>query len=754
MATSPRTISLTRPGQVRSLGGTWRFRTDPDDQGRDEHFYGATATDRGWKTIRVPAHWQTQRGWEDYNGWAWYRRPFAFQQRSVPESHRVWLCFHGVSYWADVWLNGEHVGAHEGHFGAFEIDVTDHLRARNVLVVRCGCPLEPWQTQTERCGGKDKRTTLGALQDWDCLPYPCRTNPSGIWRDVELRLSGPVRLRHFHLETVRLDQPQTDGPARVAAVLGLLNTGARYGSARLRLVFTPRNFRKPSQVVDLTDIDILDPLAMPVAPSDGLQTRRIELDLDGVRAWWPWDMGKPNLYDVDAQLYLGDKASDVVATGFGFRTVDKGLADPAADRWDWALRINGVRFFARGANYLSDQLPSRMTPARFRRDLKLAVDAHMNMLRPFANVEPPEFFDACDEMGLMVYQDFPMQWGGYATDGDFVRSCVRQAGEMVHLVKNHPCVFMYAGHSEPWKVEVREQLAVPMADAVRRLDPTRPVIVENGTGPEHDLHAWGQGWYGGHIGDVDRWCADAPAGMVGEFGAQSFPCLESLAKYPSLKKADLDNPLPLAKFVALNMQPEKFHQYMGLRAGIDPIETWIEVSQTYQAELLKAHIEAFRRHKYHPINGAMVFHLTDNHPGINWSIVDVRRVPKPAYHAVARAFRPVHVMAAVTDADADPVDFRRAVFVVNDSLNTYADVAVHWSLSGPGGADLSAGQLTATIPADSVVEVGLIDVSLSDRLALGAYHLRLSLCAAEGAELSDNDYTFRVALLPGPTRVF
>ncbi|MGA2820052.1 MAG: glycoside hydrolase family 2 TIM barrel-domain containing protein [Anaerolineales bacterium] len=467
-----------------------------------------------------------------------------------------------------------------------------------------------------------------------------------------------------------------------------------------------------------------------------------------VRLWWPWDLGAPNLHDVDVELWLDQEFCDHVGTTFGVRTVQKGLNDPIADRWNWALLVNGVRFFARGSCYLSDQFPSRMTGQRYKADVQLAKDGNINMLRVFATVEKPEFYDICDQLGIWVYQDYPLQWGGYVHTDEFSRACQRQAAGLVHLMHNHPSVFMYAGHSEPFDVEVQREIDRPMTTVVRAHDPTRPVIFENGTGPERDLHAWGCGWYGGQVDDIDAWCAAAQAGFVGEFGAQSFPSMDQLLRYPTLTEEDLKVPINIAKLELLNLQLQPCERYLGLEPGRDPIGVWIERSQAYQAELIKTHIEAFRRHKYRDINGALAFHFVDNYPGISWSIVDFWRSPKPAYFALQKAFQPIHVMASRGRCqESDPGhSLVREVWVVNDSRQAYPGCQVRWWFTDPRGHEIGKGILNADVREDDLILFGQVGAQLSEGFLVGRYLLALELCDDQKVLLSNNEYEVEVNL--------
>lgn len=335
------------------LNGTWEFRLDPDDVGRAQGWHEPEAPG-DWATIEVPAMWQVA-GHPDYNGWAWYRLRFRAGGRSgeVPSISplRRLLRFRDVSYWAEAWLNGAFLRSHDRYFAPFEFDVTEVLQGWNTLVVRCGSPLEEWQKTVRFFNGKDKRTTLGALQDWDCIPYPTQTNPSGIWRDVTLDTTGPAFIRHTDLATLSHDhagQAGYDGPAsaRMELRLTLVNLAPRTRAARVRLTFTPRDHRGSAQVVKLGPLDLMHHTnwwlyegAVPSILEDVEHAHTFHFQVPEVRLWWPWDLGAQNLYDVAVEVWLGETLSDRRTLSFGFRTVEKGLNDPAIDRWNWARNL-------------------------------------------------------------------------------------------------------------------------------------------------------------------------------------------------------------------------------------------------------------------------------------------------------------------------------------------------------------------------------------------------------------------------------
>ena len=132
-----------------------------------------------------------------------------------------------------------------------------------------------------------------------------------------------------------------------------------------------------------------------------------EVKLDKPALWWSWDYGKPNLYTLDAALAGkgpgAPAALDEKTVAFGVRSI-------ARDD-QWVVRLNGQRIYARGSNYISTQWLSQADRAFYEKEIKLALGANLKSLRVHAHLERPEFYEVADEMGVMIWQDFPLQWG-------------------------------------------------------------------------------------------------------------------------------------------------------------------------------------------------------------------------------------------------------------------------------------------------------------------------------------------------------
>jgi len=498
------------------LAGNWRYRAeDNPDFSRPE------TNDSAWETMRIPQNWFL--GGLDRHGVVWFRTSF---RRAAHPGRYARLRFDGVDYFADVYLNGEHLGRHAGYFEPFDFDVTGVLRTgKNVLAVRVESPYE-----TPGLDGWHLRKQLikGVLNHHDCRPgggwdeSGQAYNTGGIWNRVTLEEHGALTI-----EALRL---HADLEARTPVLhldLSLCNR-TRGRKRRLEIRCTPANFKgreyRLSETLDL---------------KPGEARHAFELPVPEAQRWCPWDRGEPRLYTVTAAIEDAE-ASEL----FGFRTV---RVEPGL-RWF----VNDEPYFPRGSNYLPSQWLSEMLfpeaagakshpfggrPADgFAADVARARAANLNLLRVHAHVLPPEFHAACDRAGLLVWQDFALQWG-YSDAPEFHAEAERQIRAMLDLLGNHPSIAAWCCHNEspcdaPWMAGQAGGLYNPahnralderLEQVVRALDPGRYVHRNSGTG---DGHAY-PGWYVGSMRDFE----DLPgAPFVTEYGAQALPVREDLLR--------------------------------------------------------------------------------------------------------------------------------------------------------------------------------------------------------------------------------
>jgi beta-mannosidase len=669
----------------------------------------AARAGRAWTPVRVPGHWQLEDALFDYEGYVLYRA--RFEAASAGEGELVCLRFGGVYYSARVWLNGVYLGAHEGYFSAFEFDCTQSIvDGENELLVEVYSPEEREENTRETIGGIWAR--------WDGMDPGI--NPGGIFRDVTLVRGGRVRLRSLGVDV------RPSGEARVT-----LDLYARGGSeVEISGRVEALGFTAPGAGFRLTErID------------EGVNRVELDFSLPEPRLWWTWDRGEQRLYE----LVLVCAGSEQ-RVRFGVRSVELR---------EWQVYLNGERVFMRGINYVpADAYPARATEEGLRANVSLVREANMNALRVHAHVSEDAFYRACDELGILVFQDFPLQWTHRRS---VLGPAVTQAKEMARDLRNHPSVGIYLAHDEPffvvppekwnslalartaaevlsprWVLWQRRVLGPAVIQAIHDVDDSRPVIEAAGH-PFTTNHLY-FGWYYGSYRDLERLVRLIPgfSRLPTEYGAQALPDPASLEEiWPDGQPPDWNT---LSENYRL--QVGRMGQYVpwkGDRLG------YVRDTQAYQADLLKHATEFFRRRKYGPTGGTFAFMLNDPAPAISWSVVDWRGRPKAAYAGLSAAMEPVLICAEYPEEGyAAGTEISLPLYVVNDLARALGALEWIWEIQ-LGGKTLASGAGETEIPGDSVTRVGEAQARLS---AAGAATLVLGLTGAGVNET--NAYGFLV----------
>ena len=631
---------------------------------------------RPWTPVRVPGHWQLEDVFRGYEGYVLYR--CLFEAPSQIEDGFFVLRFDGVYYAARVWLNGDYLGGHEGYFSAFELDCKGSLsEGRNELLVEVYSPEEREENTRETIGGVWAR--------WDGMDPDI--NPGGIFRDVTLVRSGPVRLGSVGMDV------RPSGEGRAELEVRAWHAAEVEVSGRIE----PVGFEAPGAGFRQT-----------VRVEPGENQVELTFHLPDPRLWWTWDRGEQHLYELVLEC-----AGDEARVRFGVRSVEL---------LNWHVVLNDGRIFMRGINYLpTDAYPARATEERLRADASLVREGNMNAVRVHAHIAGEAFYQACDELGVLVLQDFPLQW---THQRSVLGPAVEQAGEMARDLRNHPSVAVYLAHDEPfyvvppekwnplalgrtaaevlsprWLLWQRRVLGPAVTAAIHEVDGSRPVIEAAGH-PFTTNHLY-FGWYYGQYRDLERAVRIYPgfSRLPTEYGAQALPDAASLREiWPEGQPPDWQT---LSENYRL--QSGRMEHYVPWRGDW---LAYIAETQAYQAEVLKHATELFRRREYRPTGGTFAFMLNDPAPAITWSVVDWRRRPKAAYAALADAMRPVLLCAKYPDAQYTAGDeLRLPVFVVNDLARHLGTLGWTWEVRVDGNI-LDRGSGETSVPADSVVPLG------------------------------------------------
>ena len=697
-----------------SLDGTWELLPVAE--------FKAQYPENGWLEMEVPSHWQQHEDLQSHAGKVVYRKSFPFRRA---RGKRYWLRLNGVFYRSTVYLNDRRLGDNEGYFFPQEYEVTGILRGKNTLLVEVDCPNEEDKTR--------KTMITGVFSHWDALDP--ETNPGGIWLPVEIVRSGEVYVKHSRLSVTELSE---DSVARVACRVVLEAQAST--SVELRISLTPHNFEGDGQI-----------LHKEVELSPGSNVVEVPLVVEEPHLWWTHDQGFPHLYRVSVEVTTaGSKTpSDKVEFNYGLRTFEMR---------DWIAYLNGRRLFIKGNNYgPGDSRIATMNRELYRRDLELARDANMNMLRLHAHVEHPAFYEAADELGMLIWQDFPLQW---SYSKEVLPEALRQLELMVNHLYNHPAVAIWCMHNEPgiqpesengrrrWIARTlfsllfynwdRDQMDKQLKRRAEELDETRFVVRSSGEwrvpllrkGTDSHLY---YGWYRRQDAAKKLEGLAKRLPFVTEFGAQSFPNYESSIRFMSSQLSQMD-------WAALekrhSFQREIMDSWLDLDSFTD-LRDLIEASQEYQITINRAYIDRLRHSKYRPTGGVLAFSFHDPNPAIQWSIVDYWRVPKRSYYHMRRSFHPQYVFTLLDrPAFAVGEEIAVPVYVVNDSPQGYEEVSVAAEVFDADGRRTTSASFSASLAGDSEAQlVRLLRLRFAEP---GERKLRLSL--KYGDQIFENDY--------------
>jgi len=523
---------LARDGWT-DLSGVWRFRYDDDGEGLAGHWQDGLPDARD---IVVPYPPESPlSGIGDTRA-----RPVLWYQRTLParlpaDGHRLRLHFGAVDYRATVWVNGRHLGDHEGGHTPFAFDVTDTLHrdgTQNLLTVRAEDPA----TDLTQPRGK---------QDWRDEPHAIwyhRT--SGIWQPVWLE-----EVPELHVDRLSWTPDLVSGSVRLEARLSRRPAAP----CRLQVVLSlgERIVADRTLVVDDDAVD--ETIALPFA--------RPGQEQDAVS----WSPERPVLVDAVVRVVDG-AAVDTVRSYLGLRSVGTG---------DGRFLLNGKPYFLRmvlGQGYWPESHLAAPDAGALRREVELIKELGFNGVRVHQKVEDPRFLYWCDRLGLVVWDEMP---SAYAFSAQAVERVVREWTEVVQRDRSHPCVIAWVPLNESWGVE---QLAV---DAQRRhhaallyhltkaLDPTRPVVGNDGW--EHAVtDIVGVHDYGPDGEDLRRRYEDADAARHQLLGGR--PTRRRVLLDPA---AGAEQPIVISEFGGLSYRPAADDLWYGYSAvtGADDLLT-------------------------------------------------------------------------------------------------------------------------------------------------------------------------------------
>jgi beta-mannosidase len=591
--------------------------------------------------------------WIENASWE-YRDTFEVPAALLARSN-VDLVFEGLDAAAQVYVNGKQVLNADDSFRIWRIPAKANLHAgNNLLRVVFPSPItaakqvaatDPWQPRTKT---EPKTYIRKAAYEygWDWGP---RFVTSGIWRPVRLESWDKARIADFAVR-------QRDVSKAVAHVNAEVEIEASSsGGAQISVQYSENG--APTT------------LNRTVALHAGRNLIDIPIEIHQPRLWYPAGYGDQPLYEFTAQVATSGQAADKRTVKTGLRSIE---LHRQLDQWgrSFELIVNGIPVFAKGADVIPfDSFPNRVTTANYRRILESARDANMNMIRHWGGgyYETDEFYEICDELGIMVWQDFmygnDWQPGTYA----FKLTMEAEAEDQVRRLRNHPSIVVWCGNNETelaldWSgrsslpPEVRFQMwqdyltefSGILNRVVERLDAETPYWPSS---PSSDYEELSDSYQSGdaHIWDV--WHGRVPfstyethhSRFVTEYGFQSFPEMKSIEAFTQPEdRTGIFTPVMLAH-QKNNEGNSIIHDYL-LKDYPEPKDfpSFLYASQVLQAEGIKIGAEHFRRSRPETM-GSIFWQLNDCWPVASWSSIDYYGRWKALQFYARRFYAPILV---------------------------------------------------------------------------------------------------------------
>lgn len=613
-------------------------------------------------------------GWVDEADWE-YETAFNVEE---PPEHAT-LIFHGLDTVAVVTLNDEPLGHADNMFVPHAFPVGGRLRpGRNVLKVTLHSALKVGRQRRAAWSESGNETMepdwfmWGArsfvrkaqyMYGWDWGPEPVS---GGIWKPVELVTVPVARLLWWRHAVEFMD----DGAA-VIRIEAEVERAPSAGAEALTFAAVLTGVRNLEG--DFPDA-MPAPASVAVPPGEGTARVTVDLRVPDPRRWapprpdGPADPLSPPLYDIALTLACDDGVTDEKRSAIGLRSIQLVRAPDADGKGEsFLFRVNGDDTFMKGANWIPmDSFPSRTGGPRLERLLTSARDAGVNMLRVWGGglYESDAFYDLCDRLGILVWQDFPYACAYYPDTGAYAAAAGEEAARAIRRLRNHPSLAVWCGNNENAMMhfhrwagdntparELGEHIYHRvLPDVLAREDPSRPYWPSspfggadpNGEdfGDRHNWNVWhSQGPESRYQGDWPGYREDRSR-FVSEFGFAS-SC--GLAAWDGcLEPADKN---PWSPAVRWHDKTRKGYDiYMAYIARHFPepqtLEDLVYYSQVNQAEALKCGVEHWRRLKGR-CWGTLYWQYNDCWPVQSWSVVDYVGEAKAAWYATKRFYAPV-----------------------------------------------------------------------------------------------------------------
>ena len=558
------------------------------------------------------------------------------------------LMFEGIDTYASVTLNGEKLFDADNQFRVWKRDVKPLLKSDdNLLALEFprydSIQKVLFEAHQPRLPEKYAVSRKAPYQHgWDWAP---KYKNVGIWKPVTLIAWSTARLENAYIVTNEATKEQAK------LTLHLDVESANGGDLTVELLKNGKPFQ-----------------SFPFQTAQGNQHKLFNFTIDNPDLWWPNEMGEQPLYDFEVVLKSDNQVLDSKKIATGVKTVQL-VQEPDEKGFSFYFKVNGIPMYAKGANYVPEEMiETWINPDNTYKLLKMAQDAHFNMLRVWGGGIYPsdDFFNICDSLGVLVWEDFMYAGTMYPYDEAFLENAKIEALEQVKRLASHPSLALWCGGNEisegyynwGWQKSLgwtEEDDHAIKAGYDRLFETILPVVVDtyDGTRPywpsspskgwgrpesltQGDVHYWGV-WWGEQPYEVYR---EKVGRFNSEYGYQSYPDYSTLEKIAQGETLSKD-----AKVIAAHQKHARGTQLIDdfiqrYCTTTEDFKEYVHQSQLSQAIGMEIAIEAHRTAK--PYNmGTLYWQLNDAWPVTSWSSIDYYANPKVFHEWLKTLYAPV-----------------------------------------------------------------------------------------------------------------
>jgi len=620
--------------------------------------------------------------WIENEDWE-YKTSFKVSSKELLNDHTD-LVFNGLDTFSEIYLNGKLLKKTDNMFRKWEIPAKEFLKeGDNELKIKFRSAVK----EGKKLAGKvpftmpeSPRSFVRKAQyqfGWDWGP---RLVTAGIWKDVELHFWNHAILSNIKIEQKSLTKQQAELNIQTEI---FASTEGEYS------IFINNQSNK-------------------FHLKKGENKIQIPFKINNPKLWQPNGWGDPNLYNITISLQKNSKILSEKSERIGLRTIDLIQEKDAAGK-SFYFKVNGKPLYAKGTNWIpSDSFSPRITKEKYQKLIKDAKDANMNMIRVWGGgiYEDDEFYKACDENGILVWQDFMFAGSFYPADEAFLNNVKEEVKDQINRLQNHPSIALWCGNNEideaivnwgyqkQFKYSKNDSLQV-WKDYKKLFHEVIPVTMKKHLTPdkniywpsspsigwghqksltEGDSHYWGV-WWGEQPFEIYN---DKVGRFMSEYGFQGMPSLETMKSMFS-GTLDLSLQNPVVKAHEKNTRGwDIIAEYMkrDYKTPADFVK-YNYISQLLQARGMRIAVEAHRRAK--PYNmGTLYWQLNDCWPVVSWSSIDYLGNWKALHYQMKRSFEQQVILAEEKEGFFN-------FYAVNDGPEHFSDVQLEIKAINFGG---------------------------------------------------------------------